>query len=52
MHILSNISRSNGNQKIKFGQLLEYKNRNIFLKNNVEMKQGDQTRPSFVLNEV
>ena len=32
MHILSNISRSNGNQIKKFGQLIECNIRNIFLK--------------------
>ena len=31
MHILPNISRSKGNQTIKFGQLIEYNMRNIFL---------------------
>ena len=32
IHILPNISKSKGNQAIKFGQLIEYKKRNIFLK--------------------
>ena len=31
IHILHNISRSKGNRTIKFGQLIEYKMRNIFL---------------------
>ena len=31
VHILPNISRSEGNQTIKFGQLIEYNIRNIFL---------------------
>ena len=31
MHILPNISRSKGNQTIKFGQLIEYKLGNIFV---------------------
>ena len=30
-HIFLNISQSKGNQTIKFGQLIEYSNRNIFL---------------------
>ena len=30
IHILPNISRSNGNQTMKFGQLIEYNMRNIF----------------------
>ena len=29
--ILANISQSKGNQKMKFGQLIEYNKRNIFL---------------------
>ena len=37
-----NISRSKGNQAIKFGQLIEYDVRNIFLpKNHAENEQGD-----------
>ena len=31
MHILLNVSRSKGNQTIKFGQLIEYNMINIFL---------------------
>ena len=31
IHIFPNISQSKGNQTMKFGQLIEYKNRNIFL---------------------
>ena len=31
IHILPNISRSKGNQKMKFGQLMEHNMRNIFL---------------------
>ena len=31
IHILTNISRSKGNQVMKFGQLIEYKMGNIFL---------------------
>ena len=31
MYILSNIPRSIGNQKIKFGALIEYKKRNVLL---------------------
>ena len=32
MHILPNISRSKGNQTLKFRQLTEYNLRNIFVK--------------------
>ena len=31
IHILPNISRSRGNKTIKFGQVIEYNPRNIFL---------------------
>ena len=31
IQILPNISQSKGNQAMKFGQLIEYKKRNIFL---------------------
>ena len=31
MQVLTNISRSKGNQAMKFGQLIEYNMRNIFL---------------------
>ena len=31
IHILPNISQSKGNQTMKFGQLIEYNRRNIFL---------------------
>ena len=31
IHILFNISRSKGNQTVKFGQLIEYNMRNSFL---------------------
>ena len=31
IHILSNISRSKGNQSMNFGQLIEYNVKNIFL---------------------
>ena len=31
IHILPNISRSKGNENMKFGQLIEYNMRNIFL---------------------
>ena len=31
IHILPNISKSKGNQAMKFGQLIEYNMRNIFV---------------------
>ena len=33
IHILSDISRSKGNQTMEFGQLTDYDIRNIFLEN-------------------
>ena len=33
IHILTNISRSKGNLTMKFGQVIEYTKRNIFLQN-------------------
>ena len=44
IHILPNISRSKGNQTIKFGQLIEYNMRNIFLKKSYT-KCGGETNP-------
>ena len=41
MHILPNISRSNGNQTMKFGQLIEYNMRNIFLEKSHTTCGGD-----------
>ena len=41
IHILLNISRSQGNQAIKFGQLIEYNKINIFLENSCR-KWGKQ----------
>ena len=32
IHILPNVSQSRGNQMMKFGQLIEYNKRDIFLK--------------------
>ena len=44
IHILSNISRSKGNQTMKFGQLIEYNMRNIFLEK-LYTKCGGETSP-------
>ena len=41
-HILPNISRSEGDQRMKFGQLIEYNMRNIFLES-LYSKCGGQT---------
>ena len=42
IHILPNISRSTGNQTMKFGQLTEYKMRNFFLEKSF-IKSGGET---------
>ena len=42
MHILPNISRSKGNQTMKFGQLIEYNFRNIFPETSY-IKCGEKT---------
>ena len=44
MHILSNISRSKGNQTMKFGKFIEYNMRNIFVKKSCT-KQDEETIP-------
>ena len=41
MHILANISRSKGSQKMKFGQLIENNMRNIFLENSYTKCGGE-----------
>ena len=40
IQVLSNISRSQGNQTIKFDQLIEHKNRNIFLQKLCRIEAG------------
>ena len=49
MHILPNISRSKGNQTIKFGQLVDYNKQNVFLQKSCKT-WGRETsfRPVFV----
>ena len=44
IHILPNISRSKDNQTMKFGQLVEYNMRNIFLQK-LYTKRGGETSP-------
>ena len=47
-NILPNISRSNGNQKIKFGQFIEYNMINIFLEKSCTKSGGETSaRPFF-----
>ena len=44
IHILHNISRSKDNQTMKFGQLIKYNMRNIFLEKS-NTKCGGETNP-------
>ena len=50
IHILPNISQSKGNQTMKFGQLIEYNKRNIFLPK-LCRKWGKEisSRPLFII---
>ena len=40
MHILPNTSRSKGNERMKFGQLIGYNKRNIFLQKSCKNEAG------------
>ena len=44
MHIFTNILRNKGNQTMKFGQLIEYNTRNIFLEKSYR-ECGGETGP-------
>ena len=44
IQILPNISRSKSNQTVKFGQLIDYNMRNIFLEKSYR-KCGEETNP-------
>ena len=41
IHMLINISRSKGNQKMNFGQLIEHNTRNIFLEKSYTKCDGE-----------
>ena len=43
IYILSNISGIKGSQAMKFGQLIEYNRRNIFLEKIIHTKCGGET---------
>ena len=47
IHILPNISRSKGNQKMKFGQLIECNMRNIFLEKSYTKCSGETSSRPF-----
>ena len=44
IHILPNTSRSKSNQKMKYGQLIQYNMRNIFLEKS-NKQYGEETIP-------
>ena len=45
IHIWPNISRSKGNQTMKFRQLIEYNVRNIFREKIIQKKCGGEANP-------
>ena len=47
IHILPNISRSKGNQTMKFGQLIECNMRNIFLEKSYTKCDGETSPRPF-----
>ena len=49
MHMLPNISRSKGNQKMEFGQLIENNKRDILFKNHVESEAQRVVPDPFLL---
>ena len=52
IHILPNISRSKGNQTMKFGQLMEYNMRNNFLEQLYTKCDGETIIRPFLLNSI
>ena len=51
MHMLPDISRSQGNQTMKFGQLIEHKMGNIFLPK-LCTKCGGETNPKTLFKKI
>ena len=52
IHLLPNISRSKGDQALKFGQLIEFNMRNIFLEKSFTKYGGEKLVPGpFPKNE-
>ena len=48
IHILPNISRSKGNETMKFDQVIVYRNRKVFFKNNTE-NEARRLLPDIIL---
>ena len=51
IHILTNNSRSKGNQTMKFGQLIEHNMRNIFLEKSFALCGGETIRDPKLENQ-
>ena len=51
IHILPNISRSKSNQAVKFGQLIEYDMRYIFLGKLYAKRGGELSLDPFIKNQ-
>ena len=51
IHILPNISRSNGNQTMKYGQLIEYNMRNIFFEKSYTKCGGETITRHFSMDQ-
>ena len=51
IHILLNISRSKSNQAMKFGQLIEYNMRNIFIEKSYTKCAGETIPRPFLKNQ-
>ena len=51
IHILPNISRSNGNQTMKYGQLIEYNMRNTFFEKSYTKCGGETTTRHFSMDQ-
>ena len=49
IHILANISRNKDNQTMRFGQYIEYKMRNTFLKNHTQNGIPEKRDPGLVV---
>ena len=47
IHIIPNISKSKGNQAIKFGQVIKYNTRNIFLEKSYKNYGGETSQTLF-----
>ena len=47
MHVLFNVSRGKGNQAMKFGKLIEYNKRNIFLEKSYTNCGGENIPGAF-----